>query len=71
VITYQEIEPEILLSGLISSGVPKDYAESIIAILGYLREGYSAVTNGNVEFILKREPIGLGKYASDYRSAWL
>jgi uncharacterized protein YbjT (DUF2867 family) len=71
VITYQEIEPETLFSGLISSGVPNEYAEFIIAILGYLRKGCSAVTNGNVEFILKREPIGLGKYANDYRNAWL
>lgn len=71
VITYQEIEPEILLSGLVSSGAPKDYAEFIIAIFAYLREGYNAVTNDNVKFILNREPIGVKKYASDYRSAWL
>lgn len=70
-ISYQEIKPEELMSGLISAGVPKDYVEFLLVILGFLREGYSAVTNNNVKSILGRDPIGLKKYANDYKQAWL
>jgi len=70
-ITYQEIKPEDLKSGLLSGGVPKDYAEFLILILGYLREGYNAAVNSNVKLILGREPRGLVQYANDYKKSWL
>ncbi len=70
-ISYQEIKPEVLKSGLISGGVPKDYAEFLILILGYLREGYNAAINSNVKLVLGREPTGLTKYVNEYKNAWL
>ena len=70
-ITYQEIAPDALRQGLLAGGVPADYAEFLILILGFLREGYSASVNGNVQLILGREPIRLAQYAQDYRKSWI
>ena len=70
-ISYQEIKPEELLTGLLNAGVPKDYAEFLLMILGFLREGYNAAINDNVKLILNRDAISLKKYAEDYKQSWL
>lgn len=70
-IVYQEIKPEELQQGLIGAGLPKDYAEFLIMIFGFLREGYSTSVNSNVKNILGRDPINLNKYALDYKQSWL
>lgn len=70
-ITYQEIAPDVLRQGLLAGGVPTDYAEFLILILGFLREGYNAGVNGNVKLILGREPIRLAQYAQDYKKSWI
>lgn len=70
-ISYQDIKPEKFMSVLTSGGVPKDYAEFLLLIFGFLREGYNAALNSNVKLILGREPFGLAQYVKDYRNAWL
>lgn len=70
-IVYQEIKPEDLKSGLLAGGVPRDYADFLLLIFGFLRQGYNATVNSNVKMILGREPIGLQKYTQDYKRSWV
>lgn len=70
-IVYEEITPAALQTTLLSVGLPHDYVEFLLVILGFLREGYSAAINDNVKTLLGREPIGLQQYANDYKQNWL
>ncbi len=70
-IVYEEITPATLQKSLLSGGFPQDYVEFMLVILGFLREGYNAATNDNVKTLLGRDPIGLQKYANDYKQNWL
>lgn len=69
-VTYNEISPEALKEGLVGGGVPVDYAEFLLLIFGFLREGYNAGTTDNVEKILGRKPLALTDYVKDYKDAW-
>lgn len=69
-IAYQEIEPDLLRQGLLASGVPADYAEFLLVILGFLKQGYNARTTDAVERILGRAPGAFRDYARDNRAAW-
>lgn len=69
-VEYQEIKPEELKAGLLGGGVPEDYADFLLLILGFLSQGYSERANGNVREILGRDPIGLKKYAHDHQASW-
>jgi uncharacterized protein YbjT (DUF2867 family) len=70
-ITYEDIKPEVLHAGLLSGGVPNDYADFLLMILGFLREGYSASVNDNVRLLLGRQPNNLEKYVTDYQKSWM
>jgi len=70
-ITYQNIEPVVLKSGLIAAGLAEDFSDFLLAILGFLREGYNATITNEVAEILGRAPTGIKSYAEDYRNAWL
>jgi uncharacterized protein YbjT (DUF2867 family) len=69
-VTYQEIEPAVLKSGLLSAGLPEDYASFLLMILGFLREGYSAGVTGNVKLITGKEPLSVKNYTNDFKQAW-
>ena len=69
-ITYEEIAPETLRQGFYAGGVPKDYADFLIAILGFLREGYNARLTDNVLKLTGHKPRGLATYANDYQQNW-
>lgn len=69
-VSYQHIEPSILHQGLVSAGLPKDYVDFMIMIFGFLREGYNAGVNSNVELLTGRKPRGLTGYVSHNKSAW-
>lgn len=70
-VVYHEITPEELKGGLLSAGLPKDYVDFMIMIFGFLKEGYNAGENSNVESILGSKPIGLKQYVEDYKQSWL
>ncbi len=70
-ITYQEITPEALKQGFTGAGVPEDYADFLLLILGFFAQGYSAHTTATVKELLGREPISFEQYAEDYRQAWI
>lgn len=65
-ISYEEISPEALRTGLLGAGLPADYVGFMLLIFGFLREGYSAATNDNVAKITGRAPRSLEVYAKDY-----
>lgn len=70
-ITYQEISPETLKQGLLAAGLPKDYSEFLLVILGYLKAGYNAAVTSNVKAVLGREPRSFATYAKDFKAAYL
>lgn len=70
-IRFQDIAPEDMLKGLLDGGVPKDYAQFLLVILDYLKQGYSERRTDAVEKITGRKPIAFEQYARDYRQAWV
>ena len=70
-ISFQEISPAEMLKGLLSAGLPTAYAEFLIVILGYLREGYAERQTDSVARITGAQPIRFAEYAQDYRQSWL
>jgi uncharacterized protein YbjT (DUF2867 family) len=66
-ISYQEITPEQFQSGLLGAGLPKDYAQFLGAIMGFLKEGYSERATSSVKDITGRAPRSLEQYANDYK----
>lgn len=70
-VSYQEIKPEELRAGLLSAGLPKDYVDFLLLIMGFLREGYSAGVTENVKKITGTAPRSLAAYAQDYKASWL
>lgn len=69
-VRYEEIQPQELKQGLLAAGLPEDYANFLVLIFGFLREGYAERTTGNVKAILGREPIAFQQYVSDHKGAW-
>lgn len=69
-ITYQEISPEEFRQGLYGAGLPKDYADFLVLIMGFLREGYAERTTENVKKVLGTTPSGFRQYAQDFKNQW-
>lgn len=70
-ITYQENSPEVLKQGFIGAGVPEDYADFLLLILGFFAQGYSAHTTTAVKELLGHEPTSFEQYAEDYKQYWI
>lgn len=69
-IVYEDITPDQMLKNLLTMGLPKDYAEFMVLIMGFFREGYVAGINDNIKVITGKEPRTFKQYAIDYRSSW-
>jgi uncharacterized protein YbjT (DUF2867 family) len=70
-IGYTDIPPEAMREGLLAAGLPADYAEFLLVILGYFKAGYSERTTNAVETITGRAPRTVATYARDYKAAWV
>lgn len=70
-VEYRDIAPETLRSQLISAGLPADYVGFLIAIFGFLREGYNAGLTDNVRKVLGREPADFASYAARQKKSWI
>lgn len=70
-IEYTEISPEAMREGLLGAGLPADYAEFLLLILGFFKAGYAAQITPEVEKITGQKPISFQQYAQDYKQAWL
>jgi uncharacterized protein YbjT (DUF2867 family) len=69
-IAFEDIDPAVLRQGLLAGGVPPDYTEFLLVILGFLKQGYSERTTDAVQALLGRKPIDFARYARENRAAW-
>ena len=69
-IGYQDIPPEAMRSALLGAGLPPDYTEFLLLILGFFKAGYSERTTDWVQRITGRAPRTLAQYAADHRQVW-
>ncbi len=69
-IRFADITPEAMLQGLKSAGLPADYAEFLVTILGYFKAGYAERITDAVQQITGSAPRTLEQYARDYRASW-
>lgn len=69
-IAYVNIQPEVLHRRLVDSGVNEDYANLMLALFGFMREGYNSNPTKDVKTVLEREPLTLNQYAEDYKGSW-
>lgn len=70
-IGFTDITPEAMLQGLLGAGLPKDYAEFLVLILGYFKAGYAERTTDAVQKITGQAPRSIEQYAKDYRASWV
>jgi uncharacterized protein YbjT (DUF2867 family) len=70
-IRFQDIAPDAMRAGLVGAGVPPNYADFLVMILGYFKAGYSERTTDAVQQITGAAPRSFEAYAADYRSSWL
>lgn len=70
-IGFTDITPEAMLQGLMGAGLPQDYAEFLVLILGYFKAGYSERTTDAVQQITGQAPRTIEQYARDYRASWV
>jgi uncharacterized protein YbjT (DUF2867 family) len=70
-VVYKEIEPQQLKQGLLAGGVPEDYADFLLLIMGYLKAGYNAPVTPEVQTLLGRPPIGFRQYAHDFKASFV
>ena len=70
-IGFTDITPEAMLQGLLGAGLPKDYAEFLVLILGYFKAGYSERITDAVQQITGQAPRTIEQYAADYRASWV
>lgn len=70
-IGFTDITAEAMLEGLLGAGLPKDYAEFLVMILGFFKAGYSERITDAVKQITGQDPRTIEQYAQDYRSSWV
>ncbi len=70
-VEYKEISPEDFRKGLLQAGLPQGYADFLVLIFGFLKEGYSARTTNSVKEITGQQPRRLATYANDFKQSWI
>lgn len=70
-IGFTDITPEAMREGLLGAGLPKDYAEFLVTILGYFKAGCAERTTDAVQQITGQAPRSFEQYAQDYRESWV
>lgn len=70
-ISFQDVTPEDMRPGLLAAGLPADYADFLLMILGFFKAGYSERTTDAVQTITGQTPRRFEAYAQDHRSHWL
>lgn len=70
-ISFEDIAPSAMRSALLEAGVPPAFAEFLLLILSYFKDGHAQRTTDAVRQLTGRAPRTLAQYAKDYRAAWL
>jgi uncharacterized protein YbjT (DUF2867 family) len=69
-VVFKENTPDELRPVLLGAGIPADYVEVLITILGYIKAGYTNVLTDSVEKILGRKPRDFKSYAQEAAGSW-
>ena len=69
-IGYTDIPEDAMRQGLLGAGMPADYTEFLLVILGAFKAGYAARITDSVQRITGRAPIRFGQYAQDFKAYW-
>jgi uncharacterized protein YbjT (DUF2867 family) len=69
-VSYQEIEPAALKKSLLQAGLPEDYSDMLLFILGKLKAGYSAGITDSVPQLLGRPARKFAGYVQDYKAQY-
>ena len=71
IIGFEDISPDAMRSGLLQAGLPAAYAEFLLMILDFLKQGAAERRTDAVLKITGKAPTSFANYAQDYRQAWL
>jgi uncharacterized protein YbjT (DUF2867 family) len=69
-IGYTDVTEDTMRQGLLGAGLPADYAELLLVLLGAFKAGHSAGITQDVQRITGQAPIRLEQYAQDFRAHW-
>jgi uncharacterized protein YbjT (DUF2867 family) len=69
-IGYTDIPEDAMRQGLLGAGLPADYAELLLVILGAFKAGFAERTTDTVRRITGQAPIRLERYAQDFKAHW-
>lgn len=69
-IAYEDISPEAMRTRLLAAGLPADYAEFLLLILGFFKAGYAQTVSSAVQDITGAAPRTFEAYARDHRHAF-
>lgn len=69
-IRYQDFPPESMRANLLAAGLPADYADFLLLILGYFKQGHAERITSSVQDILGRRPILFADHAREFRQVW-
>ena len=69
-IGYTDIPEDAMRQGLLGAGLPADYAEFLLVILGAFKAGFAERITDGVQRITGLAPIRFGQYAQDFRANW-
>lgn len=69
-IGYVDVAPADMKKGLLGAGLPEDYTDFLLLIFGFLKEGYNAGINTNVQDIIGRKPLSFKEYVLENKKAF-
>lgn len=69
-IGYTDIAEDAMRQGLLGAGLPADYAEFLLVILGAFKAGHAERITESVQRITGQAPIRFAQYAQDFRAHW-
>ena len=69
-IGYTDIPEDAMRQGLLGAGLPADYTEFLLVILGAFKAGFAERITDNVQRITGKAPIRFEQYAQDFRANW-
>jgi uncharacterized protein YbjT (DUF2867 family) len=69
-IGYTEISEDAMREGLLGAGLPADYTEFLLIILGAFKAGHAERVTDGVQRITGKAPIRFEQYAQDFKAHW-
>ena len=69
-IGYTDVPEDAMRQGLLGAGLPADYTEFLLVILGAFKAGYAAGITTHVQRITGKAPITFEQYAQDFKTHW-